>query len=154
MAKLNNLSSVSRLTDRSMLVVSDDYDSKKITFLDFKSNLLTPASKTSAGLVKIGKGLLIDETGVLSINPAALINPVDLPPATDSVLGAVIVGNGLSVDPGGVLSVSSNPIVERDTIISSNYTIADNKLATSVGPITIDRSVTVEISGQSTWVIF
>jgi hypothetical protein len=154
MATLNNLSPVTRLTDRSMLIVSDDYDSKKITFLDFKSNLLTPASKTSAGLVKIGKGLLIDETGVLSINPAALIDPVDLPPATNSVLGAVIVGNGLTIDLSGVLSASSNPIVERDSVISANYSIANNKTATSVGPITIDRAVTVEISRQSTWVLF
>ena len=154
MAKLSNLSPVTTLTDRSMLVVSDDYDSKKITFLDFKSNLITPASKTSAGLVKIGKGLLIDETGVLSINPAALINPVDLPPATDTVLGAVIVGNGLSIDLNGVLSTSSNPIVERDSIVSANFTISNNKIATSYGPLTINGSVTVEISRQSTWVIF
>lgn len=154
MAKLSNLSPVTTLTDRSMLVVSDDYDSKKITFLDFKSNLLTPASKTSAGLVKIGKGLLIDETGVLSINPAALINPVDLPPATGSVLGAVIVGNGLSIDLNGVLSTSSNPIVERDSVVSANFTISNNKIATSYGPLTINGSVTVEISRQSTWVIF
>lgn len=154
MAKINNLPPVTKISDKSMLTVSDNLDNKKITFLDFKSNLLTPASKTSAGLVKIGKGLLIDESGVLSINPAALIDPVDLPPATDSALGAVIVGSGLAVDLSGVLSVSANPIVERDSVVSSNFTISDNKIATSYGPLTINGSVTVEISGQSTWVIF
>lgn len=154
MAKILDLAPVTKVPDSSVLVVTDKQESKKITFLDFKSNLVKTASKTTAGVVKVGKGLQIDQNGVLSLNPSALIDPVELPPATTSTLGAIIVGPGLSVSAGGTLSVSSNPIVERDSVITSNYTIANNKIATSVGPITINGPVTVEISRQSTWVIF
>lgn len=154
MAKILDLAPVTKVTDNSVLVVTDNKESRKITFLDFKSNLVKPASRSTAGVVKVGKGLQIDQNGVLSLNPAALIDPVDLPPATDSTLGAVRVGSGLSVTVDGTLSVSTHPIVERDSVISSNYTISDDKIATSVGPITINGPVTVEISRQSTWVIF
>ncbi len=154
MAKIIDLAPVTKVPNSSVLVVTDNQESKKITFADFKSNLLTTASKTTAGVVKVGKGLQIDQAGVLSLNPAALVAPADLPPATESDLGAIKVGGGLSITIDGTLSVSSNPIVERDSVISSNYTISNNKIATSVGPITINRTVTVEISRQSTWVIF
>lgn len=46
------------------------------------------------------------------------------------------------------------PIQESSNMIVSNYTIADDRTATSYGTITIDRSVTVEISPLSTWIIF
>ncbi len=154
MAKIIDLASVTKVADNSVLVVTDNQSSKRITFADFKSSLVKPASKTTAGVVKVGKGLQIDQSGVLSLNPAALVAPADLPPATDADLGAIRVGSGLSVTVDGTLSVSSNPIVERDSVVSSNYTISNNKIATSVGPITIGASVTVEISRHSTWVIF
>lgn len=154
MAKIIDLAPATKVPDSSVLVITDRQESKKITFLDFKSSLVKTASKTTAGVVKVGKGLAIDQNGVLSLNPAALVDPADLPPANTSTLGAIIVGSGLSVTGGGVLSVSAHPIVERDSIISANYTIANNKIAQSIGPITLNGSVTVEISRQSTWVIF
>lgn len=154
MAKIIDLAPVTKVTDNSVLVVTDNQESRKITFLDFKSNLVKSATKSTAGVVKVGKGLQIDQNGVLSLNPAALVSPADLPPATNADLGAIRVGGGLDVTVDGTLSVSSNPIVERDSVISSNYTISNNKIATSVGPITLNRTVTVEISRQSTWVIF
>jgi hypothetical protein len=46
------------------------------------------------------------------------------------------------------------PIQEQDTLIVDNYSVADGKIASSIGPITIDRNVTVEIAPLSTWVIF
>lgn len=154
MTKIIDLSPATKVSDNTVLVVTDKQTSRKITMADFKANLIQQATKTSAGVVKVGKGLQIDQNGVLSINPAALVSPADLPPATDADLGGVRVGKGLSITVDGTLSVSSNPIVERDSVVSSNYTIANNKIATSVGPITINGAVTVEISRQSTWVIF
>lgn len=154
MTKIIDLAPVTKITDNSVLVVTDNQASKKVTFLDFKSNLVKTATKTSAGVVKVGKGLQIDDNGVLSLNPAALVSPADLPPATSADLGGVKVGSGLSVTIDGTLSVSSNPIVERDSVISSDYIISNNKIATSVGPITINGPVTVTVSQQSTWVIF
>lgn len=154
MAKINDLAPLTKVPDSSVLVVTDSQESKKITFLDFKSNVVKTASSSQAGVVKVGKGLQIDEKGVLSINPSALVAPADLPPATTSTLGAVIVGKGLTVSSGGVLNLSTHPIDERDSVITASYTISNNKIATSVGPITLNGSVVVTVSQQSTWVIF
>ena len=46
------------------------------------------------------------------------------------------------------------PIQEQDTLISANYSISNNKIASSIGPITVARAATVEVAPLSTWVIF
>ena len=46
------------------------------------------------------------------------------------------------------------PIQEQDTTITANYSITNNKIASSIGPVVIERSVTVEVAPLSTWIIF
>ena len=46
------------------------------------------------------------------------------------------------------------PIQEQDTTIIANYSISNNKIASSIGPVVVDRNVTVEVAPLSTWIIF
>lgn len=59
-------------------------------------------------------------------------------------------------DPEKVYSPPAAPsaIQESPNMITSNYTITNDRTATSYGPITVDRGVTVEIPPLSTWIIF
>ena len=60
------------------------------------------ATSTTLGGIKVGAGLSIDGTGVLS----ATAQPYVLPKATNTQVGGVRVGSGISVDPDGIISVS------------------------------------------------
>lgn len=46
---------------------------------------------------------------------------------------------------------SSGPITENDQTISSSYSITANKNGFSVGPITINNSITVTVPDLATW---
>jgi hypothetical protein len=244
MTRLTDLPSISIAPESSVMLVGDTTASQKITVSDLRNTLVKTASPTKAGIIKVGSGLRIDPTGVLSV---ANFSGYVLPMASANALGGVIVGSGLTIDSFGVLkttatsvpiasqetagivkvgpglkitnavlsvasvmpyltagdqiitedytidnnltvysigtttidrattfTVSANstwvlytpsegtaaipvepsPIQEQDQIITANYSIADNKTASSIGPITIDRQVTVEIAADSQWVIF
>lgn len=58
-----------------------------------------PASASTLGAIKVGKGLVIDGEGVLS---AAV---TDIPVASATKVGGVKVGNTLSIDDDGILDV-------------------------------------------------
>ncbi len=67
------------------------------------SYVLPVASAETLGGVKVGTGLSINESGVLSnSNPT----PYSLPNASAETLGGVKVGTGLSINESGVLSAS------------------------------------------------
>ena len=48
----------------------------------------------------------------------------------------------------------SAPIVENSTIVEENYTISENKNANSLGPIKLNKTVTLTIPKTSRWKIF
>lgn len=215
MATINELASITTPANDSVIVVTDSVSSKKITFLDLKNNIAQPASSTTYGVIKVGSGLNISGSGVVSVTN---YSDYTLPPATGTVLGGVRIGNGLAVDHNGVISVASMNIppasttiyglvkvgsgltvvdgsltaasqyvlplasetvlggikvgsgliiedsvlstagnfviTESDQIILENYTTTDNKKSYSVGPVVIDKTVTFTISKNSTWVIY
>ncbi len=69
-----------------------------------------PATATVLGGIKVGTGLAIDGTGVLSATGGGG-GSYTLPPATTTVLGGVKVGTGLTAAADGTLSASiTNPV--------------------------------------------
>ena len=215
MATINELESITTPANDSVIVVTDATSSKKITFLDLKSNIVKPATESTTGVIKVGSGLNITGAGVLSVTN---YSDYILPPATDTSLGGIIIGNGLAVDQNGVVSVASLNIppassttyglvrvgaglsvvngnltaavqyelpaasettlggikvgsglaiensvlsttgnfiiTESDQTIIEDYTTTDNKKSYSVGNVVIDKNVTFTINKNSTWVIY
>lgn len=215
MATINELATITSPSNDSVIVVTDATSSKKITFLDLKSSIVQTASSTTYGVIKVGAGLNISGSGVMSVTN---YSDYILPPASSTALGGIIVGNGLAVDQNGVISVASQNIppastttyglikvgsglsvvegaltaapeyvlpaasdttlggikvgsglvmtdsvlstagnfivTESDQIISEDYTTVDNKKSYSIGPITIDKAITFTISKNATWVIY
>lgn len=64
---------------------------------------VTPATQETLGSVKIGSGLSINETGVLSASTYTL------PKAASNILGGVKVGDNLTINNEGVLSAVATP---------------------------------------------
>jgi hypothetical protein len=215
MATINELESITTPANDSVIVVTDATSSKKITFLDLKSNIVKPATESTTGVIKVGSGLNITGAGVLSVTN---YSDYILPPATNTSLGGIIIGNGLAVDQNGVVSVASLNIppasnttyglvrvgaglsvvngnltaavqyelpaasettlggikvgtgltiensvlsttgnfiiTESDQTIIEDYTTTDNKKSYSVGNVVIDKNVTFTINKNSTWVIY
>lgn len=186
MARIIDLVSTSVAAEDSVVVVSDVESSKKITISDLRNTLVRRASSTVSGTIKIGTGLRIDESGIVSVTNYSGYN---LPPATTSTLGGVIVGSGLSVNTQGVISVTlpeptkastttygivkvgsglsvlngviSNAVVPPPTFlaeggqtIEENFTTENNKQFYSIAPITIGRNVTFTIAGNSSWILY
>ena len=186
MARIPDLLSTSIAAEDSLVVVTDLESSKKITISDLRNTLIKRASSSVSGTVKIGSGLRIDESGILSV---VNYSGYTLPKATTSTLGGVIVGSGLAISSQGVISantpdpprasttafgvvrigsglvvangVISNAIelpptflVEGGQTILENFVTENNKEFYSIAPITIGRSVTFTISGNSTWVLY
>jgi hypothetical protein len=217
MATINDLPSIVTPANNSVIVVTDSTSSKKITVSDLRNAMVPTASTSTAGAVKIGTGLRIDASGILSITN---YSGYTLPAATNGSLGGVIVGNGLTISAEGVLAVSSLSVpvatkfvsgtvkvgaglnmdnngvlnntvpvyqlpsatqailggikvgygltiadsflstatksyaVESHQLIDEDYTTANNKTLYSIGPITIGRSVTFTVERESTWTIY
>ena len=101
MAKISDLVKVISPTDGNVLPISDGLTTKKISFLDLKTSINTVATSTQLGTIKIGNGLLIDDTGRVSVRD---YDEFSLPAATNSQLGGVIIGSGLTVNESGVLT--------------------------------------------------
>jgi hypothetical protein len=119
------------------------------------------ATSTVLGVVKIGSGLTIDGSGLLTINPPTL------PIATSSILGAIRVGTGLAINSGtGVLSVDPANIAVATTstlgvvkigsglAITSDGTLSStgNNIATvsTVGVVKVGVGLSVDITGNLT----
>lgn len=216
MPTINDLESVVNPTESSVVVVTDEINSKKITISDLRNTMVRPASSTTAGVIKIGAGLAINAAGVVTV--PSVIGYI-LPAATTTTLGGMIVGSGLAVNAQGVVSVNlppaavaseytfgtvkigtglsivggvlSNPVtqyvlpsatqqvlggikvgsgllmnnsflsvetkpyvVESGQVIDENYTVPAGKTVYSIGPISVGRSSTVTVSSDSTWTIY
>jgi hypothetical protein len=150
MAKIQELTPTSNPPDSAVVVVTTATGSFKITVEDLRALLVPPATTAKMGGVIVGSGLRVDELGFLSADN-------NLRAATTTTLGGIKIGQGLDIDRNGVLSTApsrSSPIREQDATITNNYTIRPNSNASSIGPITIGKGVTVEIPRDSTWVIF
>lgn len=66
--------------------------------------VLPKASETELGGIKVGRGLSIDEDGVLTPDS------IELPIAKSNSLGVVKVGKNLSISPTGILSANDQTI--------------------------------------------
>ena len=217
MATINSLPTIVTPAADSVVVVTDSTSSKKITISDLRNAMIPTASSVTAGAVKIGTGLQINQSGVVSVSN---YSGYTLPAATNGSLGGVIVGNGLTVSAEGVLNLSSlvipvasrfvsgtvkvgaglqidtngvlnntipvyqlpsatqsvlggikvgyglvmtdsflsteakTYVVEGNQLINEDYTTADNKVLYSVGPVTIGRTATFTIEKTATWTIY
>jgi hypothetical protein len=65
--------------------------------------ILPIASTTRLGVVKIGDGLEITESGILSTSAAGYV----LPAATTSTRGGVRIGNGITITDGDIINIST-----------------------------------------------
>lgn len=102
MARISDLSKTEVPAERDVVPISDGIVTKKITFGDLRRNIVTQASSTTLGAVRVGNGLSISDTGVLSVrNYSGYV----LPPATVDTLGGIRVGPGLAMSETSVLSV-------------------------------------------------
>lgn len=186
MARILDLVSTSAATEDSVVVVTDLESSKKITISDLRNTLVKRASSTVSGTIKVGSGLRIDESGVVSVTN---FSGYSLPPATTSTLGGVIIGTGLAINSQGVVTVDIPPsprastttfgvvrvgsglavsngvisnaitlppsfLIEGGQTIDEDFTTENNKEFYSIAPITIARNVTFTISSNSTWVLY
>lgn len=112
-----------------VMVVSDGVITKKITLDNLKDLIVNPAGANSLGSIKVGNGLEINNTGVLSVRN---YQAYTLPPATANTLGGIRVGSGLSIDAD---------------ILSLNLPIASN---TTLGGFKTSSDVSVNLSGVLT----
>ena len=139
--------------------------------------VLPVASQSTLGGVKIGYGLevnnellalkarsfLVEGNQIIDVDHTVSGNRIvySVSPVTIDRNVTVTVGANSSwviYTPGIAMPAepipTTTPIQESMSIIEANYTIGNNRTASSVGPITVDRAVTVTISALSTWVIF
>lgn len=107
------------------------------------------ATSYSAGVVRIGNGVSIDESGIISITPAtsgivggvkkgksvqiASDGTIDVPIATKSSVGVIKIGDGLNINDQGLLSITL-PIATATTLggvkVGSGLTVdADGTLS-------------------------
>ena len=138
MAKISDLVKVISPTDGNVLPISDGLTTKKISFLDLKTSINTVATSTQLGTIKIGNGLLIDDTGRVSVRD---YDEFSLPAATNSQLGGVIIGSGLTVNESGVLTSAytlptATPTVLGGIKVGEGLTISNGILSTI--PISVD----------------
>jgi hypothetical protein len=162
MARISDLAKISTPAGNDVFPVSDGQLTKKITLLDLKSSIVDTASTTKLGAIKVGSGLSISDTGVLSVKQ---FSGYVLPPATAEVLGGVRIGSGLSISETSVLSASYDlPVASNSQLggvkIGAGLTIVDgivsvinrNPTGGSLGdiPYMIASNATSFLSGNIT----
>lgn len=102
MARISDLARIEQPAENNVFPVSDGTITRKITLADLKTAIVKQASTTVIGAIKVGPGLTISDTGVLSVrNYSGYV----LPPATNEILGGIRVGAGLNISETSVLSV-------------------------------------------------
>jgi hypothetical protein len=114
MARISNLAVATVPAERDVIPISDGQLTKKITFGDLRQNIVRQASTTTLGSVRVGQGLTISDTGVLSVRN---FSGYVLPPATTETLGGIRVGPGLSISETSVLSVDYELPIATPTIL-------------------------------------
>jgi hypothetical protein len=102
MARISDLAKIEQPADNSVLPISDGVITKKITLASLKTAIVKQASATAIGSIKVGPGLSISDTGVLSVRN---FSGYTLPPATAETIGGVRIGPGLTISDTSVLSV-------------------------------------------------
>lgn len=138
MARISDLARIESLSENLVVPVSDGQLTKITTIANLKNSIVKQASQTTLGAIKVGNGLTISDTGVLSVrNYSGYV----LPPATQDTLGGVRVGTGLTISDTSVLSV------DYQIPTASSSTLGGVK----IGPgITINNGViTVETANIS-----
>jgi hypothetical protein len=121
--------------------------------LEINNSIL--AVKTRSFLVEGNQVIDVDHTvsgnkTVYSVSPVTIDRNVTVTIGGDS--SWVIYTPGIPMPPAPAPTTA--PIQEPVSLIDANYTIGVNRTASSVGPITVGRAVTVTIPALSTWVIF
>jgi hypothetical protein len=102
MARISDLAKLEQPAENNVFPVSDGTLTSKITFADLRSAIVKQASQTTLGSVRVGQGLLISDTGVLSVRN---FSGYVLPPASSETLGGIRIGSGLTMSETSVLSV-------------------------------------------------
>ena len=129
MARISDLPAITEPAEGNVLPISDGQLTKKITLANLKSAIVDQASSTVLGSVKVGSGLAISDTGVLSVrNYSGYV----LPPATADTLGGIRVGSGLSISETSILSVDYEIPVATPTVL---------------GGVKIGTGITVNLDG-------
>lgn len=131
MARISDLPSISTPTLTSVFVVSDGTLTKKITLADLKTNIVSQATANTSGTVKVGAGLEISDTGVLSVKNYSAYT---LPVASATTLGGVRIGSGLQMSDTSVLSLdytlpTASNSVKGGVKIGSGLTISQDYLS-------------------------
>jgi hypothetical protein len=103
MARITDLPKIESPSDNNVFPISDGQITKKLTLLDLKNSIVKQATPAILGSIKVGAGLAVSDTGVLSVKN---YSGYTLPPASSEVLGGIRVGSGLTIDDTSVLSVS------------------------------------------------
>jgi len=150
MTRIIDLESVATPQESSVIVVTDEISSKKVTISDLRNTLVNPASSTRFGTIKIGSGLRVDQSGSLSV---INYSGYTLPPATRIQLGGVIVGAGLSVSSTGLLNVDpvSIPRASNNTFgtvkIGAGLSIDDGVLSNPVSQYVLPSATQAVLGG-------
>lgn len=103
MSRISDLEKITDPAENDVMIVSDGQLTKIITVANLRSSFSRQATTTTLGYVRVGAGLTISDTGVLSVRNFS--NYV-LPPATSEILGGIRVGEGLTISDTSVLSVN------------------------------------------------
>jgi hypothetical protein len=160
MARISDLAKIEQPADNAVFPISDGIITKKITLANLKTAIVKQASSTVIGSVKVGNGLSISDTGVLSVRN---YSGYTLPPASAETLGGVRIGPGLTLSDTSVLSVdytlpTASPTVLGGVKIGAGISIANGVISAetsniaggSLGaiPYQLSSSQTVLLSGN------
>jgi hypothetical protein len=135
MARISDLAKIEQPAENSVFPVSDGSITKKVTLADLKNAIVKQASTTVIGAVKVGSGLTISDTGVLSVRN---FSGYTLPPASAETLGGVRIGAGLTLSETSVLSVDY--VLPTATSIQLGGVKIGAGIAITNGVISVDTS--------------
>jgi hypothetical protein len=136
MTRISNLASTETVSQNDVLVVSDGQLTKKITVANLTSSLIKNATRTEPGVVRVGSGLDISSSGVLSVRN---FSGYTLPVASSDTLGGIRVGEGLEIDSQGFLR--SNFILPlASPSVLGGIRIGEGFVLDNIGTLSVDLS--------------
>lgn len=103
MTRISDLRQVSTPSLTDVTTVSDGSFTYRLTLGNLKSAIVPIATKLTNGTVRVGNGLAVDDTGLISVSN---YSNYTLPPASLTTLGGIMVGDNLSIDANGKLNAS------------------------------------------------
>lgn len=151
MARISDLPSISILPLDSVFVVSDGTITSKINLADLKTNVVSQATANIAGTVKVGAGLDISDTGVLSVRN---FSAYTLPVASATTLGGVRVGSGLRISDTSVLSLdytlpTASPSIKGGVRVGSGLSVLGETLSVDFPDFTVFDNSGLTIGNSS-----